>query len=513
MGNSCKILKVCYPFIKCYPHHANLWATIGDSDYKTCALSTNYLQLVYDRLWNRIDFNNGLDIVEFVRNYPLINMKCYDTSLIEEHWGYYSKFVVDCIDNGFYVYLIIDRYYIAAYKDKYGRHSVHDMMIYGYDMEQKLFMVADYFDNQYDYQKITFHELDQARKSVGDSDWLKGVYTWKKNEEIFHGVNYQIDEIKSLLQKFIWEKKTPALTQYSCQIRDDEDRFIYGLGVYDELINNIEKNCIVKNNLDIRQPYVAYEHKVYLSKLCSELNHFSVLKNFKNHNKTIKAMQQKWEIILSYYIKYNLSKEEKLIDKMKNLLLEAKEIDRRGIQRIIKDITEEKCSYEENNYLIECCSRTHLKTWKNTFGKEGFDIVGDVRKYPDYFLPSSYRILKGKIVLLMQSGADQRGLEAADEYGDRQIGYIVEHDHIIIRMSFQKDNYPMVTCYFVDYDRLFRKIELIVIDAINKVVFVKESIENFENGIYVSFRAKEDILIKIRCLHGPDAVLSAIFWD
>lgn len=513
MNNMRKLLNISYPYIKCYPHHANIWATIGDSDYKSCVLSSNYLQLVYDRLWNRMDFNNGLDIIEYVKNYPLVKMKCYDAKIIDEQWEYYSKFVVDCIDKGYYVYLIIDRYYITAYLNNHGNHSVHDIMIYGYDMEHKLFMAADYFDSQYEFKNISFEELEQARANLGDNDWLDGVYAWKKKEKIFQGINFQINEIKNLLWKFIKEKKTISLTQYSAQIRDDKNRFIYGLGIYDELIDNVERNRIIKNNLDIRPPYIMYEHKVYFKKICSELNHFTLLKNYTNHKKEIEVMQQKWRIILNLYIKFNLAKNEKEIDKIKTLISEAKERDKKVFQEILNDITEQTYNYEEKVLLTEKCIRSRYMSWKNILGKDGYDIVGDVRKYPDYLLKDSYQVIQGKIVFLLQSDADQRGLEGVSESSDWQIGYIVDPSQIILRMKFEKDNYPIVTCYFVDYDRLSRKIEMTVVDASCNVVFAKEIIEDFENGIYISFCAKEEIFMKIKKLQGPDAVLSAVFWN
>ncbi len=118
----------------CYPHHANIIACLATNDFDLDDIMCNYIQLIYNSDIKRIDFNCGIDILNFIKNYPHVDSYNYKRTVIKSQWGSYSNFVRNMIDNNCYVHLLIDMYYISAYKNNYGReHYSHNITIYGYD--------------------------------------------------------------------------------------------------------------------------------------------------------------------------------------------------------------------------------------------------------------------------------------------------------------------------------------------------------------------------------------------
>lgn len=100
-----KILQIEKPIIYCYPHHANLKI-------------------------DRVDFNFGIDIPNFIKNYPHVNLYKYKRAVIRQQWGSYSNFVKCMINNDCYVHFLIDLFYISAYKGQYGNnHDSHNITV------------------------------------------------------------------------------------------------------------------------------------------------------------------------------------------------------------------------------------------------------------------------------------------------------------------------------------------------------------------------------------------------
>lgn len=71
----------------------------------------------------------------------------------------FSDFIVSCIDNGYYIVYIPDIYYINQY------HMQHELLIYGYDNSNKMFLIRDYFDFKLPSDEyISFDTLNKTLK-------------------------------------------------------------------------------------------------------------------------------------------------------------------------------------------------------------------------------------------------------------------------------------------------------------------------------------------------------------
>lgn len=69
-------------------------------------------------------------------------------------------YIINAIDLGFYISLNINMFYIAEYRIKH--HLPHEVMIYGYCTEDKIFYIRDFFQDTYRNGCCTFDELNHA---------------------------------------------------------------------------------------------------------------------------------------------------------------------------------------------------------------------------------------------------------------------------------------------------------------------------------------------------------------
>ena len=88
-----KVLEIVEPIVRCYPHHANIIACIMTNDFDFDELASDYIQLVYNKNIKRCDFNYGMDILSYIKNYPYVDKYCYSRYTIKEKWKSYSDFL------------------------------------------------------------------------------------------------------------------------------------------------------------------------------------------------------------------------------------------------------------------------------------------------------------------------------------------------------------------------------------------------------------------------------------
>lgn len=75
-----------------------------------------------------------------------------------------NNIIKNSIDNKEYIFLAVDMYFIDSWwKDiEKKKHSEHEMLIWGYDNEKKVFFTADFFKHTYSIQEISYLDFRMA---------------------------------------------------------------------------------------------------------------------------------------------------------------------------------------------------------------------------------------------------------------------------------------------------------------------------------------------------------------
>ncbi len=505
-----KILELEYPIIRSYPHHANLIAGIMTNDFDFDEIAPHYIQIVYNNNINRSDFNYGMDILSYIKNYPYVDSYCYDRNIIKKKWKNYSNFVIDMIDRECYVHMLIDTYYVPLYKEWYNKfHQLHNIMIYGYD--DSFFYVADCFENGiYSFEKMCKDNINKAELSNESYDWLDGIHCWHIKEKMYLCIGIDTCLTKKMLRDYIKHKKTEAFTKIESLRRGRYgEPFYYGLDVYRAIANYVKR---ATGYLDIRIPYIILEQKKVLKYICNKLESQYKLVDYKSNMTNLEILEKEIIIIQSWFIKYNITGDIRIKDILISKIDEVKSKEEILIKKLYDDIKIKSLFMKpvliRTGYIKYSFDNVTQGEWKKKYGKNGYYIIGD-----KIYLGEGIKIYTNNAyyVSVLRNSADNRGLIRVNNDSNRLCAYYL--NHIEFNIEIQVVQNRNISLHFVDYDRLNRVQKIVVQSKKTGSSLVECVIKEFESGIYMVFDVNEDIIISIKCVEGPDAVLSGIFFN
>lgn len=188
------------------------------------------------------------------------------------------KFIINSVAEGYYIYLLVRKKDIKAYKyeseaSREQDRFAHDLLIYGYDITQELFYIADNFmDGKYSFQKCTFKELETAIKNI-ERDYEPRL-GFKGNIELieFYNEEPQLFNLKRVLDSFYdYILSRPTIMWNTIEFRNvyGEKKWYFGLECYDYILQQIYH--MNPSNIYIQDFHLMWEHKKHLRRLISFL--------------------------------------------------------------------------------------------------------------------------------------------------------------------------------------------------------------------------------------------------
>lgn len=332
-----KCLKITHPLITLYPYITNKLAVLLSHKETLPWFCSNFIQM-----WISKSSTKGYwaDFLYYGNNRfcPFYTCSLVNKKLIKCKWESIIDFIKDSIDLDFYIYMNINAAFISKYEGYLKNNRRHDIFIYGYDNEKKILNIADFFKNyKYDFSYVHFHDFSKAYDNfnlTNQDDFLKGVYL-----ESYEKTNYKfnIEFVVNSLNDFLDSKNTSIVSDLV--ELDDKDDIAYGVEVYNVLINYLHK---IKNHslhfADVRPFHMIYEHKVAMITRIKFLHQNGYLNNF-NHNKNYyEILQQECLIIRTLIIKYGLTNDINIIDKLIKKLEQVSTIEKEALYALLNSI-------------------------------------------------------------------------------------------------------------------------------------------------------------------------------
>lgn len=336
------------PIIKCYPNYAGVFSIID-------AYTKDYVPWVYNHFIQlavpaqhtglRIDF----DVPNVIESLPWLSVYKVNRKMINARWGGMVNFLMDAVDQNMYPYFLFDTYYDSKF-DKSRKHFLHEHLVYGYDRENKIFLYADNNKNgKYGFDCISYDCMELSDNQVNSYlfDWFDGVYLMKYRQCYSYGMyefkeyykhSYDIKLLICLLNDYLTENPSLKRWQYPTNFYNQEKHGYLkcGLGVYDYVLQYLDFCKTSDIVLDVRGSYVLYEHKVLIVEVIKYLMiHHDI--HFKEDiilmgKESIKISK----IIVNLFIKYNISRNKKLIDDIQKYIYQLKNNDKKLISDIIE---------------------------------------------------------------------------------------------------------------------------------------------------------------------------------
>lgn len=333
------ILPCADPIITSYPHHACYMSILGNEEKYACAILDAYIPLAYNATYKRLDFSIGVDIVEFMENLPFLEAEYITRKEFHDSRVSYVSHIKGAIANGFYVYLLIDYYFVSADKDVYlQKHRIHDVFIYGFDDVNQAFLAKDFLNGRkYMGFLISYIEMEKACDIDLEKDWLRGIKKYRRKTVIHEEISFHPWVIRKEILDYVQGRVSGYVSFHDIRKRQDCE-YYYGLNIYEELVKECHNSRKYNYVLDIRIFHILYEHKKCLSLIVQKLCNGRKLKNYEALSMELDQLTNLNFRIRTLALLYNRNKSERRLQQITDLLLDTKEKEEEILLKFAKSI-------------------------------------------------------------------------------------------------------------------------------------------------------------------------------
>lgn len=331
IGVKKKILTVTYPMITTYTQHAHLLSILSSYECAYPWIFSNYIQLYinkdYKYSWGDFYFPFPYELRPSDTCKWILTQKIH-RDIASSKWGTILNFIIECINSDNYIHTMINYFYVPISARFNKKELNHDIFIFGYDLTEEVLFVADFFCEKYIYERISFSDFDIAFSNYGfskNSDYLnKLVYLYKFNLNCDY--KFSIENIFNSIKSYLYSSIPEYWDKYNS---DNKHEIVFGMEIYNTLINyiiGITSNKL--HDIDVRPFYMLYDHKKIMVVRIKYLYNHQYCKNHSEENiNKIVELEDQARIVLNLIIKYNITKNNVIINKVVNMLndIEKKE--------------------------------------------------------------------------------------------------------------------------------------------------------------------------------------------
>lgn len=246
----------------------------------------NFVQTVW---WGKTGTPQMSFDVDFFTYWSIFDcIEDFDKNIRQERVIYILK---NILSKGHYIYCCIDEFFIPCRRDYMKKHGIHDLLIYGFNDEKKVFLTAGYDETMhYNKNEISYINIQLAypRDIIG----LRLL-----TEKI---IKYSYKDIVSKLTSYLYSEKNKRFSEKN-------NKFVYGMKSFEQL-SLYYKELKCDDAFDIK-PYLIYlEHKevlyetvkkLYINYNLQDIYVLNELKRIKEDTVKVK------NLFMKYYLKRN----------------------------------------------------------------------------------------------------------------------------------------------------------------------------------------------------------------
>ncbi len=147
-------------------------------------------------------------------------------------------------------------------------------------------------------------------------------------------------------------------------------------------------------------------------------------------------------------------------------------------------------------------------TWINTYGAQGYDVVGTTAVLPSH---ASVTPEGQSTYVWTTNTTDPRGLQVPG--GSRVAAVWYSPTSFTVNVNLSDGEEHDLELYFADWDIKGRAESVQITNALTGAVLSTQSVSSFQSGLYLDYAVSGDILITIIRTAGENAVLNGLFID
>jgi hypothetical protein len=276
LGEGKKILSIHKPLLSAYKHHALPLAILQNDNKNDAWIYSNFIQLYakpykYDVHW--LDFYL-FDSILFKNYAPWLTVQNMTADLISQI-STISHFVKNCIDNGNYVYINYESFFLPNNLNYQAYHAPNNLLIVGYDSLDMSLYILDYAyttSRKLELLKMPMDKIEAAFLHNRKNRWAR-VLTYNKDYE----APFKIEKVIALLQDYIHAKDSSCT--YKVFPSPPYEQLVYGVEVYNELEQFCTDLMNGKAEFNLLPFCILVEHKKVLNGLIQYLIEHSFIKD------------------------------------------------------------------------------------------------------------------------------------------------------------------------------------------------------------------------------------------
>lgn len=232
---------------------------------------------------------------------------------------YFVPFLKERIDQGNYLlFYKIDEYYLSHSIEYKKRHFIHDIYIYGYELDE--FCVMAYKDGKLQLFNINQSEIVEGFFACNNHVEEEEVHfcTCRPNERINIKVDYE--RLKSYIAEYTRGKK--------------RDEYLYGTYIYlaikDCLRTMIETKG--RGKLDIRVLRMLWEHKILMIEHLEKLGDVVNVEDALSCAREVECLGNK---VFRLALKYSVTESNKILEKMIDIIAIMEIIEKKYLTELV----------------------------------------------------------------------------------------------------------------------------------------------------------------------------------
>lgn len=344
------ILPVVYPTVTSWTWHADLLSIVEGLPEAQDWIYSNYIQVQCrpDVAGEEKLFFEFFPFYRSFQDCPVLHTQYIDRKFVMDKWRDIEEFLIYCIENNYYIYAICnERYMLYLDRDFY-----HELFVYGYDCEERVFYCADFTFSQsgkYSFKKVPFELVCRGFVDVTeDTDyllrWEGGILLTKIRLQKENKYNLDLNYIKRNFQEYL--EGVNSFTHfglfYNQKVMSQGARgepFAYhtfGINVYNTLsgyLNGVSD----PQKIDLRPFHNMYEHKKLMKKRIDYFAANGVI-GIDRRNKIYWEMERKSLILCNMVIKYKIKGNKEMQSQLINSLYAIKDMEERAMTFLVKQI-------------------------------------------------------------------------------------------------------------------------------------------------------------------------------
>ncbi len=319
-GQESKVLPVVQPIVASNTEHGYLLSGVLTNPKAKDWLMGNYVNQIMYTLRYGPDMNF----------YPLVNhtqCPCIDylrisRDLIMKKWEDVFAFILDMIDHDYYIMLYLDTYYIPC-SDWYQNdwHFWHPTLLYGYDRTRKVCSVGDfYIHRRFGFKELSFDDLRKAFYSDAKRDmlFLNQRYFGSEDAVLYRNrtdfaYRFEPEALKIQCENYLNSTNLSHL----CNLGDG---YYFAEAVYGiETLHKLEEIIAGENLKKVNFKFftVPAERTQLMLERMDYLGEKGYLETAGGIKDGFAEIDKMYKILLSLTLKYNMTKDRKILQKIK----------------------------------------------------------------------------------------------------------------------------------------------------------------------------------------------------